>query len=372
MDSGKRRLVAISLVAILVVALVAVVFTSGLLQTGTAADVTDAAGREVVLEGTPERIVSCSPGITEMVYALGLGDNVVAVTDYCDHPAEAAALRDAKKTVGGFWQPNFEVILSHDPDLVLVDHGTEAHQQLANKLIDANVTVLQMFDQVDIASVYANLGLLGNVTGTSENATVLMDDIKASVERVQAAVEGLDRPDVMYVSYVESGFTSAYVSGSGTAVDELISLAGGNNIFADVQSGWFTPSNELMEINVKNIDCMVITSMFSDTAAEELNTFFANDPLWNQSPAVKNNKIFYLQGQGENIFNRQSVRTGSAVQLMAEMFHPDAFDTKLPYDPTGETINVIGNDYADYLPTVNGAAALTNGAYHGPLAMVRD
>ena len=370
MGLNRRGIIAIGLVAVLIVAVVAVALTSGLLQSGEAADLTDAAGREVILDAPPERIVSCTPGLTEMVFALGLGDKLVAVTDYCDYPAEAAALRDANKTVGGFWEPNYEVILSYDPDLVLVDYGTDAHQQLASKLIDANVTVLQMFEQKNLASVYANLGLLGKVTGTSENATVLANDIKASIESVQSAVEGLDKPTVMYVTYVETGFTNAYVSGSGTAVDELIGLAGGKNVFAD-QSGWFSPSSELMLSNAKSIDCMIITSMFSDTAAEDLNDFFVNDELWKQSPAVMNNKIFYLQGQGENIFNRQSVRAADAVQLMAEMMHPGAFEAKVPYDPTGGTINVIGNDYADHLPSVSSSVALER-AYSGPVAMVRD
>lgn len=375
MDSGKRRLIAIALVAILVVAVVAVVFTSGLLQTSAAGDVTDAAGREVILDGTPERIVSCSPGITEMVFALGLGDNVVAVTDYCDYPAGAAELRDAKSTVGGFWDPSFEKIVDYDPDLVLLNYGTEAHQQLAAKLIDSQVTVLQMFDQKDVASVYVNLGLLGNVTGTSDKAVELVDDLKASIDSTRSAVEDLNATNVLYVSYADSGFTNVYVSGSGTAVDELIGLAGGKNMFDDTE-GWPTPSSEALLNRASSIDCMIITSMFSSSAAEELSAHFRNDPTWKESPAVKNNMVFFLQGQGENIFNRQSVRTAEAAQLMAQMLHPEAFDAEVPlYDPTGATVNVIGNDYAKHLALADGvgdASGMHDVMYAGLLATVRD
>ena len=375
MDNGKRRLIAIALVAILVVAVVAVVLTSGLLQTGASGDVTDAAGREVVLDGTPERIVSCSPGITEMVFALGLGDNVVAVTDYCDYPAGAAALRDANKAVGGYSNPNFEKIVSYEPDLVLVDYGTEAHRQLATKLIDSQVTVLQMFEQKGLASVYANLGLMGNVTGTSDKAAELVDDIKASIDNTRSGVEGLDMTNVLYVTFANKGFTDVYVSGSGTAVDELIGLAGGKNVFDDVE-GWPAPSGEELLNRAGSIDCMVITSMFSSSAAEELNAYFRNDPTWKESPAVKNNMVFYLQGQGENIYNRQSVRMAEAAQLMAQMLHPEAFDTEVPlYDPTGTTINVIGDDYAKHLAPADGvgdAAGMSDVTYAGLLATVRD
>lgn len=373
MDDGKRRVIAIALVAILVVAVVTVVFTSGLLQTGTAGDVTDAAGREVVLGETPERIVSCSPGITEMVFALGLGENVVAVTKFCDYPAGAAALIEAEKIVGGYWDPSFENIVDYEPDLVLVDYGTESHRQLATKLIDAKVKVLQMFEQEDLASVYKNLGLLGNVTKTSDKAAGLVDSIKASIDNTRNAVDGLEASNVLYVTYADSGFTNVYVSGRGTAVDELIGLAGGKNVFDDAE-GWIAPGSEVLIKRAGTIDCMVITSMFSSSAAEELNKFFRNDPTWKESPAVKDNKVFYLQGQGENIFNRQSVRTADAAQMMAQMLHPESFDTKVPLDPTGNTANIIGNDYAKYLTAtgVGGAAELSEGAYSGPLAMVRD
>ena len=100
---------------------------------------------------------------------------------------------------------------------------------------------------------------------------------------------------------------------------------------------------------------MIITSMFSSSAAEELSAHFRNDPTWKESPAVKNNMVFFLQGQGENIFNRQSVRTAEAAQLMAQMLHPEAFDAEVPlYDPTGATVNVIGNDYAKHLALADG------------------
>jgi iron complex transport system substrate-binding protein len=152
----------------------------------------------------------------------------------------------------------------------------------------------------------------------------------------------------MYVSYAETGFTNVWPSGADTAIDEIITMAGGKNVFAD-QSGWLNPSNEVLIDRAASVDCLVITSMFSGGDAENLTAFFKADPIWQNSPAVINNKIYYLQGQAESIFNRQTVRMVDAVQLMAEMLHPDSFSSKVPTDPSG--INIIGDEYENYLPS---------------------
>ncbi len=72
---------------------------------------------------------------------------------------------------------------------------------------------------------------------------------------------------------------------------------------------------------------------------------------WSSTPAVKDNKVFFLNGQGEDIFNEQTVRMDDAVQITAEMLYPDLFTAKVLYDPTGQTPNVISDNYTNYLPS---------------------
>ncbi|NLK25161.1 MAG: ABC transporter substrate-binding protein [Euryarchaeota archaeon] len=349
MDSNKRRIVAIALVAVLVVAATAVVVVSGMLkQEQFSSSVTDAAGKYVALDKRPERIVSCSPAISEIVCALGLGDKLVAVTDYDDYPAEAAKLVEDKHTIGGYYTPSFEKILEYEPDLVLVNSRTGPHQELAERLYDAKYTVVQLYPQENLEEVYKSIELVGKIAGKTDKADELISSMKASISDVGSKVKDLEKPNVMYVTYAEAGFTSVYLTGSGTAVDEIIALSGGKNAFVDLE-GWVAPSDEEFKIRAKSIDCMVITSMYSGSDVDDMNAYFQDDDLWKESPAVKNNTIFYLQGQGENIFNRQSVRMVDAVQMMAQMLHPDAFETKVPYDETGATPNVIGDNYLDYL-----------------------
>jgi iron complex transport system substrate-binding protein len=347
MDSGKRKMVAIALVAVLVVAAVAVVLVSGAMRTAYSASVTDAAGQQVSMNNTPERIVSCSPAISEIVCSLGLGDKLVAVTAYDDYPAQVKALVAENHTIGGFYTPSFESIISYNPDLVLVNSGVPSHQAAAQQLKDAGYTVVQLYAQDNLDEVYKSIELVGNISGKQAKATEVITAMKEKIADIGDKVGSeATQPSVMYVSYAEAGFTNVWPSGAGTAIDEIITLAGGKNVFAD-QSGWLNPSKEVLIARAASVDCLVITSMYSGSDAQHMTAFFKADPIWQNSPAVINNKIYYLQGQGESIFNRQTVRMVDAVQLMAEMLHPDAFSAKIPIDPNG--VNLIGDEYANYI-----------------------
>ncbi len=348
MESGKRKMVAIALVAVLVVAAAAVVLVSGVMKTASyTASVTDAAGNKVFLNKTPERIVSCSPAISEIVCSLGLGDKMVAVTSYDDYPAQAKDLVLASHTIGGFYTPNFESIVSYNPDLVLVNSGVPSHQAVAQQLKEAGYTVVQLYAQENLEEVYKSIELVGNISGKQAKATEVISAMDDRIAEIGAKIgSGASKPSVMYVSYTEPGFTNVWPSGADTAIDEIISMAGGVNVFAD-QSGWLNPSQEVLIDRAASVDCLVITSMYSGSDAENMTAFFKADPIWQNSPAVINNKIYYLQGQAESIFNRQTVRMVDAVQLLAEMLHPGVFSSQIPSDPSG--VNLIGDEYENYL-----------------------
>jgi len=347
MSESKRRLVAIALVAVLAVAVMAVVLMGGALKPAQgSATVTDASGHQVSMDAAPQRIVSCSPAISEIVCSLGLGDQLVAVTDYDDYPQRAKDLKEQGATVGGFYTPNFEAIVSHNPDLVLVNTGVEAHRSVAGQLRTAGFTVVELPAQEDLEGAYATIEMVGTIAGKADQAKAITADMAARIADIGSKVSGRERPTVMYVSYAEAGFKNVWPSGADTAVDEIIRLAGGDNVFADL-SGWVNPSSEELLMRASQVDVLVITSMYSGGDAENMTKYFRANGVWKESPAVKDNRIYYLQGQGENIFNRQSVRMVDAVQLLAQMFHPEVFGSSLPNETSGA--NIIGDDYAQYL-----------------------
>lgn len=347
MQVESRKLMVTILATVLVVASVVIVVGSGALKgQAHSVNLTDAGGNEIVMTEAPTRIVSCAPAITEIVCALGLEDKLVAVTDYDDYPEAAKALKDEGNTVGGFWDPNFEKIISYDPDLILLNIGTEAHPDLAKQLRDAGYNAVLLYAQEDLEEVYKSITLVGKLTDKTSAASTIVSEMKTKISVIGAKVSGQSTPSTLFISYVEPGFVNVWTTGSGTAIDEIIRLAGGKNTFAD-QDDWVNPSNEVLMSKASNIECIVMTPMYSGMTPEEITNYLKNDPIWQNSPAVKNNNLYYLTGQAENVFNRQSVRMVVAVQLMAEMLHPESFSTHVPHEADG--VNIIGNEYMDYV-----------------------
>ncbi|MDW5563068.1 MAG: ABC transporter substrate-binding protein [Methanomassiliicoccus sp.] len=357
MDSGKRKIIAIALVAVLAIAAVAAAIAfSGNNSTAKTSSVIDASSTTVTMEKVPERIVSGSPDISEIVAALDMAGSLVAVTDYCDYPAEVAALRDNGSTIGGFYTPNFEKIVSYNPDLIILSQGVQAQIDLASQLRQSGYTVMLIHESSDLATVYQNIEMIGNVTAKQSEATKLVDDMKAQVANIAGAMSGDSKPNILFVTYADEGFTNVWPAGGSTAIGEIINLAGGNNMFADMD-GYKMASEEVLKQKASTADVIVMTIMYSQETPENKSAWFNSDPIWKESPAVKNNKVYYLTGQAESIFNRQSVRTVDAVQLLAEILHPDAFASKVPYNATG--INIVGDDYSNYLPSGTASQSAT-------------
>lgn len=346
MDSGKRKWIAIALVVVLVVAALAAIIALSGNNAPKTSSVTDASGTTVSLDKVPNRIVSGAPEISEIVAALNLTDKLVAVTDYDDYPAGVATLASNGSTIGGFYTPSYEKTIAYNPDLVILSQGVSAHQQLATQLRAAGYNVLMVYAASDLGTVYKNIDMIGNVTATQAKASSLVSAIKAQVSGISDAVAGKSKPNVMFITYAEEGFTNVWPAGGATAIDEIINLSGGSNVFADM-NGFQMASDEVLKAKASSVDCIVMTIMYSTESPENKSNWFNTDPIWKESPAVKNNKVYYLTGQAENIFNRESVRTVDAVQLLAEMLHPDAFTSKVPYNTTG--VNIIGNEYVSYL-----------------------
>lgn len=348
-------MIAIALVVVLIVAAVAAVFMLGG-NTAKALSVTDASGTSVTMDEVPKRIVSGTPDISEIVAALNMTDSLVAVTDYCDYPASVAALRDNGSTIGGFYTPSFEKIVSFNPDLVILSDSVTAQKDLAAQLRNAGYTVILIYAASDLNTTYKNIQMIGTVTGKQSEATALVDNMKTQVADIAQAVSDKSKPNVLFVTYSDEGFTNVWPAGGATAIGEIINLAGGTNVFADMD-GYKMASNEVLIEKARSVDVIIMTIMYSLETPENKSAWFHSDSIWKESPAVKNNKVYYLTGQAESIYNRQSVRTVDAVQLLAEILHPDAFTSEVPYSAEG--INMIGDEYANYLPSGTASQAAT-------------
>lgn len=347
MKSATRTTI---LAIILVVLLVGVSYVALTLPEEQRTDyplpVTDALGRPITFEEVPERIISASPGNTEMIYALGLGDRVIGVTDYCNWPAEVVDLKDngTLASIGGYWDPSLETIINLDPDLVVLSSGVDSHNLIAEQLENIGIKAFVTWKGENLTEIYQNIEILGEICDRIDAATDLIQSMKDRVADVRSAIAGFDPIPMLHAVWLDP----VYTCGGSTFSSEVIALAGGENIFAYL-SGWPTVSMEEIIDSQPEVITITATMMFS--TPEEIIQMMENDSLWSQVPAVQNGRVYVLYNQGEDIFNRESVRVVDAVELLAMILYPDAFGVTVP--------NAIGNDYQDYLSYyTSGAASL--------------
>lgn len=257
----------------------------------------------------PQRIVSHVPSITETLYALGLGDRIVGVSDHCDYPEEAKS----KPKVGGYYTPNIEVIVSLSPDLVLTDGYADDILNLESLGIQFAVIQPNTIDDI-----LKDIELLGNITGTQQRAAEINSDFKKRVEAVWLKVAPLSYlPKVFYV-FDATDTTKPWTAGPGSFVDSLINMAGGWNIAAGAQGPWIQFNIEELvnsDPEIIIVDSMMGTAVISPDEIKEL-------PGWKDTTAVKQNNIFVVNG---DLVNRTGPRIVQGLEEIARIIHPELF-----------------------------------------------
>ncbi len=271
--------------------------------------ITDQSGRTVSLKSTPQRIVSLAPADTEILYALGLGGRVVAVTDFDNYPPE---VKD-KDRIGGFQNPNLEKVVSLAPDLVLAAniHKTQIVPQLESK----GLTVVTL-DPRTLDDVLAAITLVGKITGTSKEAAGLVSSmsqrIKAVTDKTDTLTEA-QRPRVLYVVWHDP----LMGSGLGTFHDELIKKAGGTNIV----TGTGYPSISLESVVQANPD-VILAGVSMGEGGDAPLTFAREEARLRDISARVNNRIY---GVDSDITGRAGPRIVDALEQFARLIHPELF-----------------------------------------------
>ena len=271
----------------------------------------DGLDREITLEKAPERIVSLSPSNTEVIFAAGAGNLVVGDTEYCDYPEEAKAITK----VGGFSAStiSIETIVSLNPDLVFA--GDEDQQTVIDALEEAGVIVYSVKANT-FEDVYANLELVGKLTGNEAVAAQVVDDMKTRIAAVQEKIATVlqdDRPTVFWEIWDEPLMTS----GPNTFSAQLIEIAGGVNIFPDLTEDY--PQISVEEVVSRNPDVI----MGPDTHGDKLIADqLAARPGWEEITAVKDGRIYLIDG---NTSSRPGPRLAAALEDIAASLYPDLF-----------------------------------------------
>jgi iron complex transport system substrate-binding protein len=272
---------------------------------------TDDMGREVAINEVPQRIVSHVPSITEMLFALGVGERVVGVSDYCDYPEEAKS----KTSVGNYFNPSIENIVALEPDLVLTDGHSETIIQLDELEPPINYMVI---DPRDIDGVFKDLELLGKVTGSEGAAEALIESMQDSIANVLALVEGAPRPKVLFIIDA-TDLTFPWTAGQGSFVDAFITMAGGENIAAQTESAWVQLSIE----EIVNADPEIIILPAKHGTAFTSPETLIEHPVWQGTTAVKEGKIFIID---DDLVSRSGPRIIQGLEELARIIHPELFE----------------------------------------------
>ncbi len=270
---------------------------------------TDDQNRSVTLETKPQRIVSLLPSNTEILFAVGAGDQVVGVTSYCNYPKEAAS----REQVGGITNKSIsiEAIVALEPDLIL---ASDSHDQIVPLLEEAGLTVM-VLNPATFDDIFDNVELVGRATGHAQQAETLTNELRQRLKTVESRVESAaDRPTVFY----EVWYDPLMTAGPNTFIGQLITLAGGENIFANVEEDWPQVSAEVViERNPE-----VILGPTSHAEALTIDKINAR-ASWEGISAIQNERIHMLDGDA---VSRPGPRIVDMLEETARYLHPDLFE----------------------------------------------
>jgi iron complex transport system substrate-binding protein len=264
-----------------------------------------------------DRIVSVAPSATEILFAIGAGDKVVAVTRYDNYPYNFSAWIAAGNmtSVGEFTTPNLEVITSLNPDLILASGGVQ--QESVDTLRELGYKVL-VLDPTSVDGILKDIELVGNATGKSAEATALVNNITNRINAVANKVANATKPKVYYEVYYDA--TASWTIGSKAWQNELIEKAGGTNIFGDQQTDYYQYQSEALI--ARNPDVIVLPAEGMGTGQQASLDAVKARPGWDTTNAVKNDRIYQINS---DIIERAGPRVADAIEQLAEFFHPELF-----------------------------------------------
>lgn len=264
----------------------------------------------------PQRIVSTSPSVTEMLYALGLGSRVVGVTTFCHYPSEVRE----KPKIGSYLTPNVEAVLALKPDLVV----TLAEQsEAAERLQRVRLPVLALSHN-DLEGIFASIEAIGREAGVEAKAREVIGGIRERLEDVRRRAARLPRRTVLFIVGRSPGTIQDLMAvGQGPFLNELIEIAGGTNLFDKTASLY--PRVPREEIYSRRPEVIIDMGDMSNTDEATETHRKSVAALWRERfpglPAVREGRVYAV---AEDIFVVPGPRITEAAEALLRMIHPEA------------------------------------------------
>ncbi|MFQ5694545.1 MAG: ABC transporter substrate-binding protein, partial [Terriglobia bacterium] len=269
--------------------------------------VVDEVGRSVEVPAQVERIITLAPNLTEMIYALGLEERLVGVTNQCDYPP---AVR-AKPRVGDVVKPNLETIIELQPDLVLGTTAGNRRETVA--LLEEAGIPLYGVNPHSVEDILRSIRNLAALAGEPAAGEALAARLRARLEAVAARLATPDTPDALFVIWLEPLITA----GSDTFLNDVLRRAGARSITARIPQSW--PRLSVEEVIERNPDYLVLPDAHD---LRERLARLAAVPPWKNLRAVEQQQIIWLN---EGVL-RPGPRLVDAIEELARALHPDDFE----------------------------------------------
>jgi len=267
----------------------------------------DDLGRNVTVPEKPVRVISLYPSFTETLFALGAGEQIVGVTKYCDYPPEALQ----KEQVGGVTTPDLEKVVALNPDVVLVD--ARLQQELVHGLENFGLTVVALYPK-NLTEIIENIRTIGNVTGHEQEAQSLTADIEKRVKFITDRTNKLADSERLRVFYLV-WYDPLKTMGPGSLVDELLQLAGGQNIAADAKEEVAAYSFEMVVQRNPQVIILAGGSMTSITV-DELKAL----ERWQVIDAVKRDRVYMIDAA---LIAGARPRIVDGLEMITKCLHPE-------------------------------------------------
>jgi len=261
----------------------------------------DETGRSVTVPDHPHRIICLVPSVTDSVFSLGAGDDVVAISDYVKYPREASL----KPSVGSISNPSMESILSLHPDLVL--GMPKSNQQSVLDQIQGLGIPVYLVDPHGIAGILQSITSLGQAINREPQAAALVARLKQRIAAVSASVKG--KPVIKVFAPVS--YDPVITIGKGAFITEIIAAAGGESITADLQEEW-------PQISMEAVVARAPAALLLVRGGRITIGILKDRPGWNALPAVRERRVYFLDKRIEF----PSPVAIDALEDLARQFHP--------------------------------------------------
>jgi iron complex transport system substrate-binding protein len=267
----------------------------------------DEVGREVTFPFPPKRIVSLAPNVTEILFSLGLDEEIVGVSIHCNFPEKA----NTKVRIGSYIRLDFEKIISLNPDLIIAT-GAGNTRDMVDRLGQLGFSTYVIYPK-NFSDILKNIAHIGQVVNREKEARVIIEGLRKRSQRVIELTKDLPRPKV----FIQIGEAPLVTVGKGSFADDLIRLAGGENIAGKEKEVY--PRFGMEEILKRSPEVIVISSMNPKGDYREVLQEWNR---WKTIPAVKNGRVHIINS---DLLDRPSPRIIDGLEELAKILHPERF-----------------------------------------------